>query len=71
MKAQDLKPGMRITCDMGVFHPMDEICTVDAVFLGNNLFNDPVIRVDIRRCNGEIIRLVDYKFNDQITVQGE
>ena len=71
MKASELRPGMRITLDMGWGHPMDEVCTILTSDQGVDLFGDPCIKITVRRYNGERIEIANFNPNNEVDVHEE
>lgn len=65
--AKDLLPGQTISLDMGVGgHSLDESVTIVAVERCNNFFHEDVVRLQVRRYNGEKLQLADYLPMDKV-----
>jgi hypothetical protein len=61
MKAADVKVGDRIVLDMGYFgREANEKCTVVSVEPGLSLFKDPVIRMRVKRYDGQLVNVADH-----------
>lgn len=73
MRADQIQPGQRIKLDMGYGGATfgDEICTVVRVCPSKSLFGDAVIRMEVRRFNGERMQVVDHAPADEVEVPDE
>lgn len=67
VSAKDLLPGQTISVDMGVGgHCLDEAVTITAISRCRNFFSGDVIKLEVRRYNGEKLNLVDYLPMDKV-----
>ena len=73
MRADQIKLGQRIKLDMGYGGATfcDELCTVIGIHTAESLFGDPVIRMEVRRFNGERMQVVDHAPADEVEVPEE
>lgn len=59
--AADVKVGDKIVLDMGYFgREANETCTVTRVEPGFSLFKDPVIKMCVKRHDGQLVDVADY-----------
>jgi hypothetical protein len=68
-KASELKKDMRVVFDMGSGHPMEEVCTVIEVEEALSLFSNPMVRIVVRRYNGDVIQIAPHSPDDKVNLE--